>query len=723
MTKVNQNICFDDVLEIVKTYIDKEDELACIQKAYLYAKEKHMGEIRLTGDDYINHPLNVAYILAKLSSDYQTICAGLLHDILENPANSKEELEEQFGNDITSLVEGITTINRLNFNGETDSKLASQRKILVGLTEDVRVIFIKLADRLHNMRTLWAIDSKSQKEKAKETLDILVPIAARLGMNQIKSELEDLCLRYSKPDVYFSIVEALNETKIERDKTVEKMIQEVQEILNENHIEYKIKGRSKSIYSIYKKMDKGKRFQDIYDLFAMRIYVNTESECYQVLGLIHSKFKPMPKRFKDYVANPKPNMYQSLHTTVFGIDGKLFEIQIRTYEMDAIAENGIASHWSYKENGSNVKANIQNAMEQKLQFFKTIMELRKEEDNDEDFVNSVKTDILKESIYVFTPKGDAIELPNGSTPIDFAYRVHSKVGDSMVGAIVNNQIVPLDYVLKDGDIINIKTNKSAIPSKEWMNIAYTQQAKNKIKAFFNKIDKEEYLKKGEEEIKAELRKRKISFNEFFTPENTEKILAETKCSNLDELYISIGNGKTTATLTLNIIQNNNDTKEEIILKKVTEREVKPVVIKDDIIVEGIDSLKVNVANCCQPIPGDHIVGYITKGNGISVHRMSCPNMEQVEERVISVHWNETVSKKYHTSLLIEAENTKNVLLDIISKTSSGEIIVDSINTLKRSGDTSLIEVTIRVSNLEKLTKFIHDLESLKHIITVERLIK
>lgn len=723
MTKVNQNICFDDVLEIVQTYIDKEDELACIQKAYLYAKEKHMGEIRLTGDDYINHPLNVAYILAKLSSDYQTICAGLLHDILENPANSKEELEEQFGNDITSLVEGITTINRLNFNGETDSKLASQRKILVGLTEDVRVIFIKLADRLHNMRTLWAIDSKSQKEKAKETLDILVPIAARLGMNQIKSELEDLCLRYSKPDVYFSIVEALNETKIERDKTVEKMIQEVQEILNENHIEYKIKGRSKSIYSIYKKMDKGKRFQDIYDLFAMRIYVNTESECYQVLGLIHSKFKPMPKRFKDYVANPKPNMYQSLHTTVFGIDGKLFEIQIRTYEMDAIAENGIASHWSYKENGSNVKANIQNAMEQKLQFFKTIMELRKEEDNDEDFVNSVKTDILKESIYVFTPKGDAIELPNGSTPIDFAYRVHSKVGDSMVGAIVNNQIVPLDYVLKDGDIINIKTNKSAIPSKEWMNIAYTQQAKNKIKAFFNKIDKEEYLKKGEEEIKAELRKRKISFNEFFTPENTEKILAETKCSNLDELYISIGNGKTTATLTLNIIQNNNDTKEEIILKKVTEREVKPVVIKDDIIVEGIDSLKVNVANCCQPIPGDHIVGYITKGNGISVHRMSCPNMEQVEERVISVHWNETVSKKYHTSLLIEAENTKNVLLDIISKTSSGEIIVDSINTLKRSGDTSLIEVTIRVSNLEKLTKFIHDLESLKHIITVERLIK
>ena len=559
---------------------------------------------------------------------------------------------EQFGEEIVALVDGITTINRLSFNGDSDSKLASQRKILVGLTEDVRVIFIKLADRLHNMRTLWATPSASQKEKAKETLDILVPIAARLGMNQIKSELEDLCLRYSKPDVYFSIVERLNETKLERDQSVEKMIDEVHHILEEHGIKHKIKGRSKSIYSIYKKMDKGKRFNDIYDLSAMRIFVDTESECYLVLGLIHARFKPMPKRFKDYVANPKPNMYQSLHTTVFGVDDKLFEIQIRTYEMDRIAENGIASHWSYKEHGSNVKANIQNAMEQKLQFFKTIMDLRKEESSDEAFVDSVKSDLLKESIYVFTPKGDAIELPNGSTPIDFAYRVHSKVGDSMVGAIVNNQIVSLDYVLKDGDIVNIKTNKSAIPSKEWMNIAYTQQAKNKIKSFFNKADKEEYLKKGEEEVKAELRKRKTSFHEFFTPENTEKLLAETKCANLDELYISIGNGKTTATLALNTVQNNNDTKEELILKKVTEREVKPVQIKDDILVEGIDSLKVNIANCCQPIPGDPVVGYITKGNGVSVHRITCPNMENVDERVIAVHWNDTVSKKYHTSLLI-----------------------------------------------------------------------
>ncbi|MBS7020983.1 MAG: bifunctional (p)ppGpp synthetase/guanosine-3',5'-bis(diphosphate) 3'-pyrophosphohydrolase, partial [Firmicutes bacterium] len=652
MSKNKTGITFDEVLELLKTYITNEDELALIHSAYLYTREKHLGEKRLTGDDYMNHPLNVAYILADMKADYQTICAGLLHDILENPENSREELLEKFGEEVVKLVDGITMINRLSFSGDNESKLASQRKILVGLTEDVRVIFIKLADRLHNMRTLWAINSKAQREKAKETLDILTPIAARLGMNHIKGELEDLCLRYMKPDVYFSIVESLNETKIERDQTVEKMIAEVNDILNNNQIEHHIKGRSKSIYSIYKKMDKGKKFSDIYDLLAMRIYVNTESECYQALGLIHAKFKPMPKRFKDYIANPKPNMYQSLHTTVFGVDGKLFEIQIRTYEMDAIAENGIASHWSYKEKGSTVRATIQNTMEQKLQFFKTIMDLKHDEATEEDFVNSVKSDILKESIYVFTPKGDAIELPNGSTPIDFAYRVHSKVGDSMIGAIVNNQIVPLDYVLQDNDIVNIKTNKNTIPSKEWINIAYTQQAKNKIRGFFNRIDKEEYLKKGEEEVKTELRKRKISFNDFFTSENTEKILSEMKCANMEELYINIGNGKTTATLALNIAQNDNDTKEEIILKKVTEREVRPVSIKDDIVVEGIDSIKVNVASCCQPIPGDNIVGYITKGNGISVHRMSCPNVENLEERMLSVHWNDSVSKKYHTSLLI-----------------------------------------------------------------------
>lgn len=723
MSKNKPGINFDEVLELLKTYITNEDELALIHSAYLYTREKHLGEKRLTGDDYLNHPLNVAYILAEMQADYQTICAGLLHDILENQENSRDELVEKFGEEITKLVDGITMINRLSFSGDNESKLASQRKILVGLTEDVRVIFIKLADRLHNMRTLWAINAKAQKEKAKETLDILTPIAARLGMNHIKGELEDLCLRYMKPDVYFSIVEALNETKIERDQTVEKMIDEVNSILDTNHIDHSIKGRSKSIYSIYKKMAKGKKFSNIYDLLAMRIYVNTESECYQTLGLIHAKFKPMPKRFKDYIANPKPNMYQSLHTTVFGVDGKLFEIQIRTYEMDAIAENGIASHWSYKEKGSTVRATIQNTMEQKLQFFKAIMDLKKDEATEEDFVNSVKADILKESIYVFTPKGDAIELPNGSTPIDFAYRVHSKVGDSMIGAIVNNQIVPLDYVLQDNDIVNIKTNKNTIPSKEWIHIAYTQQAKNKIKGFFNRIDKEEYLKKGEEDVKAELRKRKISFNDFFTPENTEKILSEMKCANMEELYINIGNGKTTAILALNIAQNDNDTKEEIILKKVTEREIRPVSIKDDIVVEGIDSIKVNVASCCQPIPGDNIVGYITKGNGISVHRMSCPNVENLEDRMLAVHWNDSVSKKYHTSLLIEAEDNKNVLLDIISKTSTSDILVESINTLKSSGDTYLIEVTIRVPNREKLNKFMNDITNLKNIIRVERLIK
>ena len=475
--------------EQCRTYIQEEEELALIKKAYEYAKECHSGEVRLTGEDYIEHPLSVAYILATTSADAATICAGLLHDLLEESDEALDYLKETFGEDIVSIIEGVTVINRLNFEGDTKSIIANHRKILVGLSEDVRVIFVKMADRLHNMRTLWAIPETSQKEKAKETLDILTPIAHRLGMNHIKSELEDLSLRYYKPDVYFSIVEQLNKTKAERDQYVSDMIHSIETLLNEAGIEHKIKGRAKSIYSIYKKLDKGKKFSDIYDLLALRVFVNTESECYQALGIIHSKYKPKPKRFKDYIAMPKTNMYQSLHTTVFGVDEQLFEIQIRTYEMDMIAENGIASHWSYKEKGSNTKASLQNAMEQKLQFFRSLMELKKDGASEEEIVTSVADEVLNENVYVFTPQGDVIELSKGSTPIDFAYRVHSKVGDQMVGAIVNNNIVPLDYELKDNDIVKINTNKNSVgPSKEWLNIAHTTQAKNKIKAFFHRID-------------------------------------------------------------------------------------------------------------------------------------------------------------------------------------------------------------------------------------------
>ena len=714
---------YNNLLEKVSNYINNEEELDMIKKAYEYSAKAHYGERRLTGEDYIIHPLNVALILTTVRADYETICAGLLHDLIEIDENEYNEIKENFNETIADLVKGITRINKLNFEGDTQAIIASNRKILVGLTEDVRVIIIKLADRLHNMRTLWAIPEKAQKEKAKETLDILTPIAHRLGIGSLKSELEDLSLRYYKPDIYFSIVEMLNKTKAERDRNVDEMINSVSEILNNKGIKHKIKGRSKSIYSIYKKLDKGKKFSDIYDLLALRVYVDEVEECYQALGYIHAVYKPMPRRFKDYIAMPKANMYQSLHTTVFGVHSELFEIQIRTYEMDEIAENGIASHWSYKEKGSNTKASLKSTMEQKLQFFKSIMELNDKDASDDEVVNTLKEDVLNTSVYVFTPNGDVIELAKGSTPIDFAYRVHTNVGNKMVGAIVNGNIVPLDYKLKDNDIVKINTNNNSKgPSKEWMNIAYTTQAKNKIRSYFNKIDKQEYLKNGEELLKEELRKRKIAFNDFLSTENINKILTELKYKDLNELYTNLGNNKLPLGTVINIIYNENDTKEDLILKKATNNEVVLPTIKNDIVVRGIDQIKVNVASCCKPVPGDSIVGYITKGNGIAVHRMSCPNVKDVEERIIDVEWNSEISKKYPTSLLIHSTTNKDVLLKIITKTSNSNITVQSINTLS-SNDSFAFELVVVVPDLEKLNKFITDINSIPDIIDVERVIK
>ena len=713
--KVTKISNFEQLYKKLQKYIKNTEELEEIKKAYLFANEKHKGQKRISGENYIIHPLNVAYILSDIHADSKTIEAALLHDTIEDCDVTKEELEEKFGQEVAKLVESITKINKLNFSGDTDAMIANQRKILVGLTEDVRVIILKLADRLHNMRTLWALSEKRQKANAKETLDIFTPIAHRLGINSIKSELEDLSLRYLKPDVYYQIVEKLNKTKVERDNYIVEMMESVSKILNDHGVKHEIKGRSKSIYSIYKKLDKGKSFNEIYDLLALRVFVDTEAECYQALGLIHSKFRPIPKRFKDYIAMPKTNMYQSLHTAVFGIDGQLFEIQIRTYEMDKVAENGIASHWSYKEG----KSNMQSEMEQKLQFFRVIMELKNEESEDQ-FVDSVKEDVLKDTIYVFTPMGDVIELPNGSTPIDFAYRVHSKVGDTTVGAIINNNIVPLDYKLQDNDIVKINTNKSSTPSKEWLNIVKTAQAKNKIKAFFNKTIKEDNHNKGEDLLNKELRKRKIS-NATFN-ENIDKILEELKCADINELYINIGNNKYSPAQVVNIITDDNITKEEIILNKTKDKEVVLPNVKNDIIVRGIDDIKVNIASCCKPIHGDRIVGYITKGYGITVHRMVCPNVSELNERLIEVEWNDLITKKYPTSLLIKSLDNKNILMEVVAKTSNSDITIESIKSLS-SGNDYIYQITVLVESKEKLTKYINDLRMIPNILSVERLIK
>ena len=717
MSIKTKDITIEDLLEQVKTYNNNEEDLKLIKSAYDYAYKKHFGQKRISGDDYITHPLNVAWILTEINADAYAISAALLHDTIEDSDSTKEDIEAHFGSTVALLVDGVTKINKIKFSSETEQIAANQRKILVGLSEDVRVIIIKLADRLHNMRTLYVMSEEKQKRKAKETLEILTPIAHRIGIYKIKSELEDLSLRYLKPDAYYDVVEKLNIKKTARDEAVNKMMSEVSELLTEHNIVHEIKGRSKSIYSIYQKLNKGKKFDDIYDILALRVFVNTEQECYLALGLIHSKYKPVPKRFKDYIAMPKTNLYQSLHTTVFGIDGELFEIQIRTYEMDRIAEYGIASHWSYKENKDG---SIKDVMDQKLQLFRSIIELNDETTSNIDFVDSIKKDVLtSDVIYVYTPKGDVIELPEKSTPVDFAYKVHSEVGDTMVGAIVNDNIVPLNYELKTGDIIKINTNKSSKPSKDWLNFVITSQARNRIKSYYTKQEKDESLNKGIELLNNEIRKNDLSITETLSNKNIDKLIDELKLTNENELYIGIGSGKFTASSIVKMLTKKELPKKDIV-EKINETTFKKEISKNDILVEGIGEIKVTISNCCKPIPGDNIIGYITKGSGITVHRSNCKNIIDLDERLVNVKWNDNVVHKYLTDIIVYT-NTSDNLLDIIAKASTNGITIDSISTINKS-EYKVYNMTVLVENKEKLDKYIVDLQNLSFIKKVERYI-
>lgn len=711
---MHDDITFYDLIEKVRKYNDDDDELRIIGKAYNYAKEKHFTQKRITGDDYITHPLNVAYILTDVNADYKAICAALLHDTIEDSDGSFQEIEKLFGYDIANLVECVTKINRINFNSDSEQMAANQRKILVGLASDVRVLIIKLADRLHNMRTLYVFSPEKQQRKARETLEILTPVAHRLGMYKIKSELEDLCLRYLNPSAYFDILEKLNYKKTEMDEAVGKMLDEVSSLLKEHGIRHEIKGRSKSVYSIYNKLSKGRSFNDIYDILALRVLVDTEQECYLALGLIHSKYKPVPKRFKDYIAMPKSNFYQSLHTTVFGIDGMLFEIQIRTYDMDRVAEYGIASHWSYKEHTSG---DSKDAMDQKLAIFRNIIELNEDSSTPEEFISSVKKDILfNDSIFVYTPKGDVIELPNGSTTVDFAYKVHSEVGDKMVGAIVNDNIVPFDYVLKTGDIIKINTSRlSNGPNKDWLNFVVTSQAKNKIKGFYSKIEKDDNINRGMVLLDGYLKKKNITF-EMFQDKYLNKLLDNYKIKDIDEFYMSLGIGKYTIdNMIKSIVKEEEKRKKSITLKGISKKKQE---VDSDILVENMSSIKVTISGCCKPIPGDNIIGYITKGAGITVHRSNCKNIMDLDERLINVKWNDNLNKKYPTDLLIYT-NEDDILLDIITKASSNDVVIDSIFTLNKSSLKVLL-VTVLVKNIEVLDKFCKDLYNIGSVVKIER---
>ena len=695
------------------SYITDKDEINIIKKAYEFASNVHKNNTRLCGEDYMHHPLNVAYNLTKLYADSDTIAAGLLHDTIHIGNSTLDELKKEFSLDICTLVEGITTINNLNLSTDSEDHINYYKKIIVGLTEDVRIIIIKIVERVDNMKTLYILKPEKQKDKAKETLEILVPIAHRLGLSEIKKELEVLSLKYYKPDAFKSVEAMLNNTEEQRNNLLLHMKRRVSELLIDNNIKFEIKARVKSIYSIYNKMQKGKKFSELFDIYGIRIIVNTESECYQVLGIIHSKFKPLQNRFKDYIANPKVNMYRSLHTTVFGYDGKLYEIQIRTHEMDEVAERGIASHWSYKEKGKK----MQNSMEEKLQLFRSIIELDNDNISSDEFVNTVKNELLSDNIYVYTPKGDVFELPKEATPIDFAYKVHSKIGETMVGALVNDVIAPLDTQLKSNDIVKIITNKNSKPSKEWLLMAKTSQAKNKIKSYFSKIDKNEAIEKGKDLFLKEVRKRKIPISSI--NDNMKDIISKLKVKDENEMYYNFGTGNFSVKITLNSIFKDELEKEDFMLDKINNKNIDENDYKNDFIVGNIDNVKVSTAKCCYPIKGDEIIGYITRGNGIVVHSKNCKNLNLLEDRFIDIKWNKKVDKKYDCLLNITTIKKDNILIDIINKASSLNISIVKINTINNL-DNIMYEISIKVSDIDTLKKYKNTLNQNKDIIKIER---
>ncbi len=703
---------FDDFKKNIEKIYNTE-EIEKITKAYEFAKQKHANKMRKTNEEYITHPVAVAEILLDLNVDYVTICAALLHETINHGATTFTELEETFGKEIANIVNIVSKINKLKLNDDRESSSIYLRKIVVGLSEDVRVLFIKLADRLHNMRTIWALSPNEQKQKANETMNVLIPIAHRLGIHSIKVELEDLCLKYLKPDVYEEIKEELASSEEELNEILQNMKENICELLLENDIKFEIKARVKSIYSIYNKMQNNHKFKDIYDILALRLILEKESDCYLAVGLIHSKFRPLPNRFKDYISMPKENMYQSIHTTVFGVDGYIFEIQLRTHEMNEIAEHGIASHWSYKEHGS---AKIQSMMEQKLEIFRNIINENSDND-DKDLNETINQEFLSNLIYCFTPKGDVVELPDKSSPVDFAYRIHSEVGNTTVGAIVNDKQVPLNYELKDGDIIKIQTNKTATPSLEWLNFIKTSQAKNKIKAYFSKQERNTYEEKGKKLLEKELRKQKKSFNEFNVESNINKILNILKLKDINEVYFSIGSFRYTASYIISLTDEKSNKKDILIDKMISHPKESKINHNSDILVEGIDDIKVNLAKCCMPIKGDDIIGFVTKGSGISVHKKDCINIKEIKDRLINVSWNDSNENDYLTKISINTNSLKDILFDIIKVFSLLKINVVSFEKYKIDNFYNY-KLQIKIKNIDEyktISKELLKISSIKHI--------
>ena len=717
---------YQNVEDMASKYLP-EEQIKIIKKSYELAKDAHEGQFRKSGEPYILHPIQVAGILTELKLDYATICAGFLHDVVEDTKYTLEDIKERFGDDIAVIVDGVTKLDKVKFRSKKQSQAENHRKLFVSIAKDLRVIFVKLADRLHNMRTMKYMREEKQREIASETLEIYAPLAHRLGISSVKWELEDTSLRYLHPAQYFSIVGMMKQKRSAREESIKEACESITSLLGENNIKAQVNGRPKHIYSIYKKMVKqNKTFDQIYDLLAVRVLVDSVADCYATLGLVNNLWVPIPGRITDYIAMPKPNMYQSLHTTVIAPDGQTLEVQIRTYEMHEIAEKGIAAHWAYKE---GKKVNKDNNFYEKLNWFQKIAENDETEATAESFMESLKVDLLSDKIYVFTPNSDIIELPKGSCIVDFAYAIHSEVGNKMIGATVNDKIEAFDYKLSTGEICDIRTSKNSTgPKRSWLDIARSSQTKSKIKAFFKKAAREENLIKGEILLKDEIKANNFDIDEVLTEENIEIALNRYKFATLEELYVSIGYGgisanKVFARLTEKI-RKEKQTQEKL-EKLVNAEEEKKIVTETGVYVKGVDNILVRLSKCCQPIPGDDIVGFITKGRGVTVHRSNCPNLsEEDKARLLDVEWVQSLNaRRYSVTLQLHAFDRELLLQNILLTLSESRVEIKKLHSEAKSDKTSVTTIGIYVKNVSECDFMIKKLRQIPDVYSVERIVK
>ena len=714
---------YQETFEEIKKELIKqkrtEEDIAQIDEAYLWAKDLHEGQFRASPEPYIMHPVEVAKILVDLKLDKDTIIAAFLHDVLEDTDTTAEQMEAKFGKSVVFLVQGVTKLGKYQFKSKEERQAENFRRMFIAMAQDIRIIILKLADRLHNMRTLSYMAAVKQKKIAQETIDIFAPLANRLGMGKIKAELEDLSLRYLNPEKYYEIAKLVSETKGMRDSTVNSLIEQIKHELEKNKIKATIKGRAKHYYSIYNKMCRlNVTFDQLYDITAVRVIVDTERECYQVLGIVHQLFKPIPGRFKDYIAMPKGNMYRSLHTSVIGARNKPVEIQIRTHKMHEVAEYGVAAHWRYKESGS-IKAN--NKQDLQFSWMRKMMEFDQDSTGAKDFVESVKLDLFNDQIFAFTPNGDVFDLPQNSTPVDFAYRIHTEVGHRTVGALINGRIAQLDTKLKNGDIVEILTSKQFMPKIDWLNFVVTKNAISKIRQWYKKFNREDNIQLGKNNLELELTK--TVFDDLAKHGILDKAAKEMNYKSINDLYAAIGYGETTIHKVVNILKKYDTPKtdEQLAQEQGKNQAKKNRNKKNDII--GLDGLLWSIAKCCSPIPGEPIVGVVTRSKGVSVHRLDCKCLSNIEpERMIDISWAENNTKSvYMAHIRIECLDRVGILRDVLMKTGDLGINIIYSNTYLKGRKFGIIDMGIELDSIETLKKVILNIQSINDVFSVRRL--